>query len=346
MDVLNRRRLDLGCVTNISLEDMIREPSRHNRPCLFVTASGYEERSVRFAEVTSQAGIWPSDPISALVYEIIEYEGLHYKPSSNRFYQSIGVAFVKISSQDARLFITHLTKRVKTFREQYNGMPIDIHVDYSSMPRSWYCRVPIALAEVISSEDTITMWYTPGRYKHTTFQSGGIASLNVFCGRASITARDRTHFVGLGFDPIRTGALLVELDPSTVVSYYADPAFTEDYASEVVKLNQGILAASSHVIKLPLTNFAKCFADLRGAVIEYLQYGNVVLVPEGPKPIILATSLLPLTLGRSVCPKSVDDYGAICIHVGRRKGDDYIPPDVSALADPVGHNFKAQIASC
>jgi hypothetical protein len=52
---------------------------------------------------------------------------------------------------------------------------------------------------------------------------------------------------------------------------------------------------------------------------KYLTYGDVALVPDGPKPMVAAMSLVPFYL---------EDKGVYCWHVGHVKPDDYEPVDI------------------
>lgn len=59
---------------------------------------------------------------------------------------------------------------------------ITVHIDYSSMPRSWYCKLPILLEKIIRKTDKIYFWYTEGDYpaSHEEYPSSGIDAFSFF----------------------------------------------------------------------------------------------------------------------------------------------------------------------
>ena len=65
-------------------------------------------------------------------------------------------------------------------------------------------------------------------------------------------------------------------------------------------------ALSSH--QFLIDDFSFMVAKLCEITNEYLAIGDVILVPDGPKPLIMAMSLVPQLLNKQ---------GVICIHVSR-----------------------------
>ena len=53
---------------------------------------------------------------------------------------------------------------------------ITVHIDYSSMPRSWYCKLPILLQGIIREVDNVYFWYCEGEYpsSYEEYSSAGI----------------------------------------------------------------------------------------------------------------------------------------------------------------------------
>ena len=91
-----------------------------------------------------------------------------------------------------------------------------IHIDYSFMPRSWYCSLPEKLTNAFPNM-SFSFWYVAGEYPkyNYSYPSAGINEISFFSGMA-LPAVDikRVHFLGLGFDSTRTETVksIVEAD--------------------------------------------------------------------------------------------------------------------------------------
>ena len=59
--------------------------------------------------------------------------------------------------------------------------------------------------------------------------------------------------------------------------------------------------------------------------------GDVVLVPDGAKPLVLAMSLIPEYTGFR---------GVFCWHIGHVKPDGYVPNDVEATGEIVAFRLS------
>jgi len=191
----------------------------------------------------------------------------------------------------------------------HSDAPKSIHLDYSFMPRSWYCSLPSHLSKVFKGND-IYFWYTAGEYPKflTNFPSAGIDNISVFAGTA-LPAIDekRFHFMGLGFDSIRTETVKSIIEPDSLIVCYAYNPENPKIEKQVYDLNKSTIDNALLSIALPINNFNAMVQKIGEIVYEQLKCNSqVIIIPDGPKPLILAMSLMPFVIDRP---------GITCLHI-------------------------------
>ncbi|MDP1990896.1 MAG: hypothetical protein Q8K00_07710 [Syntrophales bacterium] len=296
---------------------------------LFIVTSGYEARSIRWVERTLDDHT-PSDKASYVVVGFKDFPATLSRPRNDQFYRKRGLEPSLESSEQQEALLERINVAVVKLLAESAGEPIEVHVDYSCMPRLWYCRLPLLLEKVLRRQDRVYFWYTPGRYPETEYPTAGVEDFHVFSGRPSLGAAYRTHIFGLGFDSTRSQAIWSIIDPQNLVCFYADPVFESEYVDRVKIDNRIVLSAANHKFTVPIDDFVLAYSKIAAVASEFRDSGDVILVPDGPKPLILAASLVPLRLSRR---------GITCFHVTRRKEKDFKPVDVEPLSDPVGFHF-------
>lgn len=301
--------------------------SAENVKRLFVVASGYESRSRALAEKVLVSS--HSANATFLVYGFTEYKEMGSRQENDMFYGKNKLDVIPCSANDADSFLGSLDKAVTSIANTPN-IQLEVHIDYSCMPRKWYCNIPLLLSRVLRANHRAYMWYTPGVYPKPEYPTAGIHDFTVSSGHPSLSPSFRTHLFGLGFDKVRSAAIHSVLDPEHLICFYADPAVNPQYATRVREDNEDVLAAASHILTVPLHEFVTAYSMLGSLVREYRAKGDVILVPDGPKPLILAASLIPQTHGGD---------GVVCFHVTRGKTPVFMPIDVLPLGDAFGFSF-------
>lgn len=194
---------------------------------------------------------------------------------------------------------------------QRDSDPMVVHIDYSSMPRCWYCKLPILLKQIIRPIDKIFFWYAEGEYpmSHQEYPSSGIDAFSCFAGKPSLQIENnRIHVVALGYDIIRTQAILSITDPSYLVACYAYNPDRKGFLENLVRVNEPIISRSAISVALHIKDFESMVSKLCDITNELLPAGDVILIPDGPKPLIFALSLVPDLL---------DKPGITCLHIAR-----------------------------
>jgi len=219
------------------------------------------------------------------------------------------IALVDVDYDGFNPVKSQLLDFLKAASEQHENL--SIHFDYSSMPRSWYCSFPLMLSEIIGKEKIASFWYISGDYPNESdnFPSAGIDSISVFDG-LSLPSVDvkRFHIIGLGYDYIRTETMISIIEPESLVSCYAYNPLAMETKESAYKANRSIIDRSLLSVALPIDNFCGIVDKLCELVYDFMQSGQVVIIPDGPKPLIMAMSLLP-----SIIKKD----GLTCLHISR-----------------------------
>ena len=193
------------------------------------------------------------------------------------------------------------------------------------MPRSWYCRINSLLKNTINNNMEAIFCYTEGIYPNhgEPFPTAGIDSFSVFCGQASLNPIRRTHLLAIGYDMIRSQAISAILDPEKYIAVIASDLRKPEIERRCRDENQEILSRALQVISLNLNDFEFMISKTREIINDLLMYGDVVVVPDGPKPLILAMSMSVETL---------DAKGLTCLHISRNE-ESFYPVNVLPTDD-------------
>lgn len=231
------------------------------------------------------------------------------------------------SNQDVQQRIINKVKDLMSQKDK-----ITIHVDYSSMPRSWYCKLPIMFKDILRREDRVCFWYSEGEYpsSYEEYPSSGINAFSFFSGKPSLQIENnRIHVIALGFDSIRTQAIISITDPDYLVACYAYNPTREGFLESIKKANEQILSRTAMTLALHLDDFSFMVSKLCETANELLPAGDVILIPDGPKPLIFAISMVP---------DLIEKVGVTCLHVSRNN-DNFKAIDVTATGIVYGFSI-------
>lgn len=276
---------------------------------LFICVSGYEERSIHWASrIVERYPANKNNYWSVLGFKDGKEELSRQK--SDEFYSKHQIPVRDYASSDGWTVCIMVLKELATVIRLAGNNRVEIHIDYSSMPRVWYCSLFEQVEKSIRSTDALFFWYAAGLYEQGEYPTAGVSDISVFSGKPSLFPRNRTHVFGLGFDQIRASAIFRVLDPQNLICFYADPGIRHDYVKKVYVDNRDLLSSSKLVFTAPIGDFCAAFGRINAIAREALASGDVILVPDGPKPLVLASSIVPSFLKCA---------GVVSLHVRRRK---------------------------
>lgn len=288
---------------------------------IFICAVGYEQRSQYLLNQIRDK----IDPHNILVFyfdDFKKYEHVqNYLELLNKDIQCLEKKY-----EDGN----EVKEEVIHFVQTHISGESAIHIDYSSMPRNWYCQLP--MDNNLLQKEKVFFWYVEGKYpmSYDTYPSAGIESYSVIGTPSLRMGQKRLHVIGLGYDTIRTKALVSILDPDMYSVCAAFKTGDKEVEENVQQVNSQIISQAVSEAFLPLDDFSFMIAKLCEIATEYLPLGDVVFVPDGPKPLVMAMSLVPSILNRS---------GISCLHVSRNNKC-YEPVKVMASKKILGFSLN------
>ena len=188
-----------------------------------------------------------------------------------------------------------------------------IYIDYSAMPRNWYCALPGRIENELQNRCLeLVFLYVAGTYpeKYESYPTAGIDRLKLFSGGALPRIdSQRTHLIALSYDTRRTQSLLSMLEPEFLIVCYAYD--TPEKKTEIEEVNQDIIRRASASVALPINDFVYILQKMNEIIIEQTRDGQIIIIPDGPKPLIFAMSL------SSILADIDDDI--TCLHINRNE---------------------------
>jgi len=292
-----------------------------------VFAIGYEERSVYL--VQQLLSLISAKKICPIVFLFIDYAQTEQTASLLDLLSKLNVYPIPIAYNEHEKVINELKRLVSRDLAKKSMF----HFDYSSMPRSWYCRFPEFIINHSHVIKKCFFWYTVGDYQPISdgFPSTGVRDIRLFSGRPTLRpSNSRTHIFGLGFDHVRTQGIMSVLDPSYYGVCYAYPLGDKEILNKVQSENEELITSSNFNFELPLHDFEFMFSKLVDLSTSISNKGDVIFVPDGPKPLILACSLVPVMTARK---------GIVCLHV-KRHDEFFEPINVKPKGTIYGFSFQ------
>jgi hypothetical protein len=311
---------------------MIIENSKYNDNIFhnndfYIFAIGYEQRSYfLYDKILSNI---KSD--NSLIFIFDDYENHNHTKQKIQEIKKNNIIPTIVKYSDSLIVQNKILEELKNNDIQDDS--ITIHIDYSSMPRSWYCKLPILFQKFLKKNDTVYFWYSEGEYpfQYKVFPTAGIDDFSFFAGKPSLqTDSNRVHVLALGWDKTRTQAILSMIDPDYIVACYAYSPQREEFPESIKETNESILLRTAMSFALRLDDFSFMVSKLREIANELLSTGDVILIPDGPKPLIFAISLVPDLLNKD---------GITCLHVARNSNY-FNPVNVIATGEIYGFSIR------
>jgi hypothetical protein len=325
------KKLELIDLQSVRFSDWTGGRASDERTRYCFTTSGYEARSITWTARALEFAI-SRDRLTFYTVGFNDFQNVLSRPANDEFYKGADIEILPWGSSRESAYLVKCAEELSRIFDARETESIEIHVDYSCMPRRWYCALPEIIAPHLQPKDRAFFWYTPGKYEATSYPTAGTSDFVVFSGRPTLSSSSRTHLFGLGFDRIRSQAIWSVLDPHNLVCFYADPAADPSYVDRVERDNREALNAAAYTFKVPFNDFVTTYSKLVSMVSQFRSTGDVVIVPDGPKPLVLASSIVPMCMDHPA--------GVVCFHVRKRQTENFTPVDVPDLGEPVGFSFR------
>jgi hypothetical protein len=263
---------------------------------LAMFASGYEERCTAIPKLFN-----PSQIENAVVIGFTEENADQQRVINDKYFIANWVEKISISSSNDDREIYNILNTI--FENSSNRKTIHILVDYSSMSRLWYAGV-LNWAKFFSKADElrIDMLYAPGvhREKISPMVINDILSIPGCEGSATSLFQSIAVF-GLGFDSYAALCVLDRIEPDYYYTYLASPTIFPDYPEIVMKKNDDIIRSARNTLSLPLFSVEQTYNALGEIVSLHKDEADIIFVPMGPKPHVLASILLAMKFREITC---------------------------------------------
>lgn len=215
----------------------------------------------------------------------------------------LGIRREYCSYGDSDSFVDYVLECIKK-----SSQDMHFYIDYSSMPRSWYCGLLFEVNRKLKDYENLTLHflYTAGNYPEK-FSACGIGSLSCFVGKMLPSLEpNKLYIIALGYDVERTQSIISKLEPDSLWACYAYTKLGSK--TQVETVNKDILESVTSCVSLQLNDFEGMLQRLNEIIIEQTRYGQVVVIPDGPKPLILAMSMISLI-------NAEKNKEIVCLHV-------------------------------
>lgn len=221
---------------------------------LIVCGSGYESRASYWASrvVTT---VKANSECECRAFGFTDRKNDGFRQQTDELFSTLGFAMTEFPSDDNQGIAESIANEIRAMQKFSSRSDVEVHIDYSSMPRRWYCAIFGAAHEQLRKRDTLFMWYSGGIYEGEEFPTAGVSDISLFSGQPTIMPKVRTHIFGLGFDRIRASAIFRVLDPQNLVCFYGEPGVRHEYVQRVRSDNRDLLAAARYEFSVPVNNF-------------------------------------------------------------------------------------------
>lgn len=171
--------------------------------------------------------------------------------------------------------------------------PINIFVDYSSMPRAVYGSLLVeAFLHLADKINSITFAYVPGIHTAEMNGSRGVQGLRGLIGTDGSFSHQETAFIiGLGYDGILSETIIELFHVTHFSCMYAAPGVSDDGADRVLAVNSSLLSRAELVATAPAWSVEHAVHEVDRLCDWYMDQRDVLLVPVGPKPHVMACIL-------------------------------------------------------
>jgi hypothetical protein len=183
------------------------------------------------------------------------------------------------------------------------GRPLRVLVDYSSMPRTVYGSLVLEMLRGMRDKvESISAVYVGGRHASDADRSRqllGLKSLIGTEGHFSDEPNVQPAFVlGLGFDGALAEAIIEKFQIEHFSCFLADPGSTPDAAERATSVNDYIISRAERTSRIGICDLDVAVERIVDLCEWYMDRRPVLLVPIGPKPLVLASLVVAAELPR------------------------------------------------
>lgn len=207
-------------------------------------------------------------------------------------------------SSNPQAYEEHIKRSLLIAARSVVQRSLRVFIDYSVMTRSWYSFLLTWLrysAESVSTD--VDFVYVYGKYE-SEFEPLHIDEISAIPGfeGGCAGARRTVAFFGLGYDRYATLAVNELIEPDHVTCYVARETPNDARSQRVLEQNKELIELSGTLpVYLPLGNIQESFRILHEHFSQVPEEDEVIAIPMGPKPHVLATLMVSQFVQRVTC---------------------------------------------
>lgn len=263
---------------------------------LGVFACGYEQRCVNVATFMDKSRI-----LQNVVFGFKEIMCSEQRKKNDEYFiEHWNKKQILVSTNDEGPIYNYFLD----FFKNKKGNSFKIMVDYSSMSRLWYSGILhfLHVAQTNYKEIIVDLLYSVGahRKKIPEIVITDILSIPGFEG-ISVPFNKSVAVFGLGFDRHAPLCVLDRLESDIVYAFLAAPAAFDDYPRIARDNNKELIEAAKKTLEFPLNSVEHTYRYLTEIVTPHFVDSNIILIPMGPKPHVLASILLSMRFDSIAC---------------------------------------------
>ena len=297
-------------IADLGLEDVVDKEYD-----LALLASGYERRCTHIPEKLREALI---SKTVVLGFRDVADEMVR-KQNDEYFDKNWKKEPITVGANDDAAIYAQLAETIPADKEN-----LQIVVDYSSMSRLWYAALLNWARYACQAKSlTIDFLYSVGRYPEEIAPMVIEDMLSVpGCEGAALPQAKSVAVFGLGFYGYAALCVLDRLEADDVFAFLAAPAYSLTYGAKIRQANKDLIEDyhTKMVLELPLGSVETAYRYLSELITPFRPTAEIVLVPMGPKPHVLASILVAMKFPDVAClrisarrerPEEVDAEGSI-----------------------------------
>lgn len=276
--------MELAHICEVGLREL-----KYENIDFFMAASGYQTRS------THLAGMIPASHAHKYMLSFTEDSHSEWRRHNDEAFSSLGFQMIK-AAPDKFEEVETLIKRICNTT---TSSDIAFLVDYSCMPRLWFASFLESITRNDFHARKITVFFS---YTIKKFSLEAQKNTIRYLG-PMITSKDHLKknkpvalIVGLDNSFKSTMELIKKLNPSTIVAFIPENRYDPEYKESVIENNKGLLdnLHKNNIVSYEALDPEAINSKLASSCLDLRLKHEVVIVPQGPKPFSLASSLLSI----------------------------------------------------
>ena len=252
-----------------------------------IAVSGYQKRCTYLAENTR------FENTEKIVFSMDDSDNHRLRQENDDVFNRLGFTSVRTAASTT----AELEQQIQRIFGCKTCLTLNVLIDYSCMPKSWYATIVNYLLRNDFNAKRINVFFSYTAKKNNVIsQKSKLKAFEpIFVQKDSMIDNKPVVLVtGLNNNHAIVKELIERLKPNDTMAFVPEFSHDHQYYDKVVENNSSILkhVASEKVYKYPAHKPDQIGSMLTSLCLDLRLKSKVVLVPHGPKTLSLASILL------------------------------------------------------